>query len=58
MVMITPLMITNNDKDDFITNNTNLPSIFTRLGKPIMISSNSWVFTKKKKCSNNVYARF
>ncbi len=56
--MFAPLVITNNDLEHFIINKTNLPSNFTKLGKYIMISNGSWVFIKKEKASNNVYAGF
>ena len=55
---IAPLEITNNIKDNFIHDKSKLPSNFTRLGKWIMISGGSWVFSKKEKGSNNVYAQF
>ncbi len=53
-----PLEITNDNKDNFIHDKSKLPSNFTRLGKWIMISGGSWVFSKKEKRSNDVYARF
>ncbi len=55
---IAPLEITNNNKDNFIHDKSKLPSNFTRLGKCIMIRGGSWVFSKKEKGSNDVYARF
>ncbi len=55
---IAPLEITNNNKDNFIHDKLKLPSNFTRLGKLIMISGGSWVFSKKEKGSNDVYAQF
>ncbi len=55
---IAPLAITDNSKDSYITNNANLPTNFTKLGKWIMISKGSWVFNKKDKGNNNVYAHF
>jgi hypothetical protein len=56
--MIAPLLIINDNKDRYITNKADLPSNFAKLGKYIMISSNSWVFNKKEKGSNNVYTCF
>ncbi len=53
---ITPLEITEDNKDNFIHDKLKLPSNFTRLGKWIMIRGDSWVFSKKEKGSNNVYA--
>jgi hypothetical protein len=44
---IVPLEITNNIEDNFIHDKSKLPSNFTRLGKWIMISGGSWVFSKK-----------
>jgi hypothetical protein len=55
---IAPLEITNNNEDNFIHDKLKLPSNFTRLGKWIMISGGSWVFSKKEKGSNDVYALF
>ncbi len=55
---IAPLEITNDNKDNFIKDKSKLPFNFTRLGKWIMISGGSWVFSKKEKGSNNVYMRF
>ncbi len=55
---IAPLEITNNNEDSYISNKTKLPSNFTKLDNWIMISGGSWVFNKKEKGSNNMYARF
>ncbi len=55
---IAPLEITDDNKDNFIHGKSKLPSNFTRLGKWIMISGGSWVFSKKEKESNDVYAQF
>ncbi len=55
---IAPLEITNDNKDNYISDKAKPPSNFTKLGKWIMISGGSWVFNKKEKGSNNVYARF
>ncbi len=51
-----PLKITNDNKENYITDKAKLPSNFTKLGKWIMISGGSWVFNKKEKGSSNVYA--
>jgi hypothetical protein len=56
--MIAQLLITNNNKDSYISNKANLPSNFTKLGKYIMISGGSWVSNKMEKGSNDVYAQF
>jgi hypothetical protein len=57
--MIAPINITNNNEArSFIKTKVDLPTKFTKLGKHIMISGGSWVFNKKEKGSNNVYARF
>jgi hypothetical protein len=57
MAMIATLSITN-DRSLYITSKTDLPTNFTKLGKYVMISGGSWVFSKKEKGSNDVYARF
>ncbi len=41
-----------------ITDKATIPTNFTKLGKWVMLSGGSWVFNKKDKGSNNVYARF
>ncbi len=56
--MIAPINIIDNDKASFIKTKVDLPRNFTKLEKHIMISRGSWVFSAKKKGSNNVYARF
>jgi hypothetical protein len=58
MAMIAPISITNDDDASYIKSKADLPTNFTKLGKHIMISGGSWVFNKKEKGSNNVYARF
>jgi hypothetical protein len=58
MAMIAPLKITNNNLANFISSKTDLPTNFTKLSKYIMISGSSWVFNKKEKGSNDVYACF
>jgi hypothetical protein len=55
---IAPLKITDDNKENYITNKVKLPSNFTKLGKWIMISGGSWAFNKKEKGSSYVYARF
>ncbi len=55
---IVPLAITDNSEDSYITDKANLPTNFTKLGKWIMISGGSWVFNKKDKGNNDVYACF
>jgi hypothetical protein len=56
--MIAPIDITDNNEASFIKTKADLPTNFTKLRKHIMISGGSWVFNKKEKGSNNVYARF
>jgi hypothetical protein len=58
MVMIAPINITKDDDASYIKSKADLPTNFTKLGKHIMISGRSWVFNKKEKGSNNVYAQF
>jgi hypothetical protein len=55
---IAPIEITDDREDSYITDKVNLPTNFTKLGKWIMISRGSWVFSKKEKGKNNVYAHF
>jgi hypothetical protein len=45
-------------KTTYIKLKSDLPSNFTKLGQYVMISGGSWVFNKKAKGSNDVYARF
>jgi hypothetical protein len=56
--VIAPIEINDNRKDSYITNKASLPANFTKLNKWIMISRGSWVFDKKEKGSNDVYAHF
>ncbi len=58
MAMIAPINITNNNEASFIKTKADLPTNFTKLGKHIMINGGSWVFNKKDKGNNNVYAHF
>ena len=46
------------EDSDYIRTKAGLPSNFTKLGQYVMISGGSWVFNKKAKGSNDVYARF
>ncbi len=41
-----------------IGSKADVPTNFTKLGKYVMISGGSWVFNKKTKGSNDVYAWF
>jgi hypothetical protein len=50
-----PIHITNDKAEDLITDKSNIPSNFTKLGKWLMMSGGSWVFNK---ANNNVYALF
>ncbi len=58
MAAIALLKITNNNKENYITDKAKLPLNFMILGKWIMISGGSWVFNKKEKGSSNVYVQF
>jgi hypothetical protein len=58
MAMIAPIDITNNNEASFIKMKADLLTNFTKLGKHIMISGSSWVFNKKDKGNNDVYACF
>ena len=55
---IAPIAISNDRQEDMITDKATIPNNFTKLGKWVMLSGGSWVFNKKDKGSNNVYARF
>jgi hypothetical protein len=55
---IAPIAIMNDLQEDMITDKATIPTNFTKLGKWVMLSGGSWVFNKKDKGSNNVYARF
>jgi hypothetical protein len=46
------------DESCYIGSKADLPTNFTKLGQYIMISGGSWVFNKKAKGNNSVYARF
>ncbi len=50
--------IYDDDKANYITDRSNLPDNFTKLGKWLMISGGSWVFDRKEKGNGKVYARF
>jgi hypothetical protein len=56
--MIAPIAITDDNSTSYISNKADLPTNFTKLRKHIMISGRSWVFNKKERGNNNVYARF
>ncbi len=55
---IAPIAISNNLQEDMITDKATIPTNFTKLGKLVMLSGRSWVFNKKDKGSNDIYARF
>jgi hypothetical protein len=46
------------DESSYIGSKADLPTNLTKLRQYIMISGGSWVFNKKAKGSNDVYARF
>jgi hypothetical protein len=46
------------EESKYIATKADLPSNFTKLGQYLMISGGSWVFNKKAKGSNDIYARF
>jgi hypothetical protein len=56
--MIAPTAITDDDSSSYISSKANIPTNFTKLGKHIMISRGSWVFHKKERGKNNIYACF
>jgi hypothetical protein len=55
---IAPIAILNDLAEDMIMDKTNIPSNYTKLSKWVMLSGGSWVFNKKERGSNNIYARF
>ncbi len=55
---IAPIEITDDREDSYITDKVNLSTNFTRLGKWIMISGGSWIFSKKENGKVDMYARF
>jgi hypothetical protein len=55
---IAPIAISNNLAEDMITDKTNIPSNYMKLSKWIMQSGGSWIFNKKERGSNDIYARF
>jgi hypothetical protein len=46
------------DESHYISLKTDFPNNFTKLDQYVMISGGSWVFNKKEKGNNNMYARF
>ncbi len=55
--MIAPISIIA-EAETYIKSKSDIPTNFIKLGQYIIISGGSWVFNKKAKGSNNVYARF
>jgi hypothetical protein len=55
---IAPIAISNDLVEDMITDKMNIPSNYTKLSKWVMLSGGSWVFNKKERGSNDIYARF
>jgi hypothetical protein len=55
---IAPIAILNDLQEVMITDKATILTNFTKLGKWVMLSGGSWVFNKKDKGSNNVYAKF
>jgi hypothetical protein len=47
-VRIALIAITDDDSASYILNMADLPTNFTKLGKHIMISGESWVFNKRR----------
>jgi hypothetical protein len=56
--MIAPIDIMDDNDASFIKAMADLPTNFTKLGKHIIISGGSWVFSKKDKGNNNIYGHF
>ncbi len=55
---IAPIAILNDLAEDMITDKTNIPFNYMKLSKWVMLSGGSWVFNKKERGSNDIYARF
>jgi hypothetical protein len=56
--MIAPIAITDDNSSSYISSKADIPTNFTKLKKNIMISGGSWVFNKKERGNNNIYACF
>jgi hypothetical protein len=56
--VIALIAISNDCQEDMISDKASIPTNFTKLGKWVMLSGESWVFNKKDKGSNDVYVRF
>ena len=52
---IAPINITNNKKEDMLSNKADIPDNYTKLRKWLLLSGGSWVFNK---ANSNVYSRF
>ena len=52
---ITPINITNDKKEDMLSNKADIPDNYTKLGRWLLLSGSSWVFNK---ANSNVYSRF
>jgi hypothetical protein len=55
---IAPIAISNDLPEDMITDKTSIPANFTKLSRWVMLSGGSWVFNKKDRGNNDIYARF
>ncbi len=56
--VIAPIAVANDLQEDMVTDKASIPTNFTKLGKWVMLSGRSWMFNKKDKGSNDIYARF
>ena len=52
---IAPIDITNDKKEDMLSNKADIPDNYTKLGKWLLLSGGSWVFNK---ANSNVYGHF
>jgi hypothetical protein len=55
---IVPIAISNNLPEDMITDKSSIPTNFAKLSRWVMLSGRSWVFNKKDRGNNNIYASF
>ncbi len=52
---IAPIKITNDKKEDMLTNKMDIPDNYTKLGKWLLLSGGSWVFNK---ANSDAYSPF
>jgi hypothetical protein len=55
---IAPIAISNDLPEDMIMDKASIPTNFTKLSRWVLLSGGSWVFNKKDRGNNDIYARF